>query len=570
MPAKKLNLSAKVKNRLRQTVLGGITPISPGSKAKTADNPQVKSKMADAAEPKPKPAAKILRKIVISPKKSETAEKAPLPKPQSKPQPKLLLKPLPKLLPKPQSKLQPKPMSVKPNPINQISKNMIETKSKAAVTPSIPSAMAKADMNAPTKAVPPKSAAKRAKKKAPKKTKAAKAGKIKPEKKRTAPKPPAKSFAIAKTEKLTPPFSVPPQKIKPAGYQPFATVNRDWEKPQKKEESLESLFKGAEKRKAPGHAGSFFKSASLPKMRVPGKRIWLKVAGLIVLLAVLLAGYMALGIYKYGFNDAISNQVAKALFLPAGSVNGSAIGAGAYMDDLRLLAQPLAMSREGLIDYSGKSDLSDRIFYRLAVNELVSDKLKSYGKPISQKDLDDQVAMLLKQTGGRPQAEKIINNLYGLSLAQFENLVLVPMMQRANLQAAIVADDSLAITQAAKLRADEILKLAKASTTDFSVLAKQHTDDEAGVNTGGDLGWVVKGQLDQAWESLIFSAATGTVISQPIKSGFGFHIVKVEQRLTDKTTGNESVKLRHILVKVDVDKYIKDLLDSADIVRYIQ
>jgi hypothetical protein len=74
--------------------------------------------------------------------------------------------------------------------------------------------------------------------------------------------------------------------------------------------------------------------------------------------------------------------------------------------------------------------------------------------------LDGQVAQLLKQTGGQAQAEKIINNLYGINFSQFKDFVLIPMLQRSNLQTAIIGDDSLPINIAAKEKANEVLKLA--------------------------------------------------------------------------------------------------------------
>lgn len=513
MPAKKLNLAPDVKSRLRRAVLGGINSNSPAAKSKPAAKP------LEVYSIKPKPAAKALRKIVLNP---PLAPKKPLP-------------PAVKMIAAPSAGM--KLIANKPD-----KKYMPESKS---LVPSV----------------------KPAKGSLPAKAAALKAKKAKPKRKVAAAKAPAKP--VVKIEKLTPPFPNAPQKIKPNVYKPFASSRRDWEKPQK-EESLEKLFQGAKKRQAAGQADQFWKSSAEKKPVSPKSHFWLKLAGLIILLFAMVAVYAALGIYRYGFNDVLSNQVAKVLRLPAGKVNNASIGVSEYQESLKLLAQPLSLSREGLIDYSGKSDLSDRIFYRLAANELVSEKLQSYGKAVTQAEMDNQVSLLLEQTGGQAQAENIVKNLYGLSFDQFKELVLRPMIARASLQAAIISDETLPITQAAKAKAAEVLKLAAASSTDFAVLAKQYTDDESGINTGGDLGWVVKGQLGQAWEDAIFSAATGTVVSQPIKSGYGFHIVKVEQKLTDKATGAPSVKLRHILIEVNVDKYIADLLNSAKIVKYIK
>ncbi|MFA5020639.1 MAG: peptidylprolyl isomerase [Patescibacteria group bacterium] len=355
--------------------------------------------------------------------------------------------------------------------------------------------------------------------------------------------------------------------LKPA-YRPFAAVKRDWENTPR-EESLEKLFaKTEKKKKADKKINSIFEEKP-PAKKFFSHLFW-KAAFLAVVIALLAVCYLIFGIYRYGFDGNFSVRLAQALRLPAGYVDNQIIGAGEYLDNFKSLAMPFAMQREGLTDYSAKSDLSDRIYFRLAANKLVAAKLADYGRAVTGQELADQVALLLEQTGSQAEADKVIQNLYGLDFDRFKSLVLLPMLQRAELQAAIVNDDSLPLTQAASARADEVLKLALTTSTDFSLLAQQYTDDEAGVNIGGDLGWVVSDQLDPAWQDLIFGAPAGTVLAEPIRTDFGFHVIKVEQKLTDSTTGVESVKLRHILVRVDVDQYIKDLLAAARVVRYIK
>ncbi|PID66231.1 MAG: hypothetical protein CR975_03925 [Gammaproteobacteria bacterium] len=63
----------------------------------------------------------------------------------------------------------------------------------------------------------------------------------------------------------------------------------------------------------------------------------------------------------------------------------------------------------------------------------------------------------------------------------------------------------------------------------FSTLAGQYSQDPGSAANGGDLGWVRPGQMVPAFEQVMLKTPIGK-ISQPFKSRFGYHILKVEQR----------------------------------------
>ncbi|MFA5125111.1 MAG: peptidylprolyl isomerase [Patescibacteria group bacterium] len=350
---------------------------------------------------------------------------------------------------------------------------------------------------------------------------------------------------------------------------PRVAPDLSWAKP-KKEESLESLFKRPVSRSmqpAKEKAFSVGKDARKKSHR------WIKLLVFFLLAVVLVTIIDLIGIYRFGFNDSVSVEAAKVLHLPAGNVDGQMISLSDYYSDAKLLDAALAQKREGL-DVSLWTQENDKIFYRLAVEELMAKELKRYNKSITDKELNENLDALIAQAGSREQAESMVQSNWNLTLEQFKDKILKPVMMREYLREAIVGDESLPISQTAKQEAEQVLKLAltttTATTTDFAALAKQYTDDEAGVNTGGEFGWVVRGQLDPQWEDVLFGVATNTVYKQLVKSRYGYHIIKIEGKLIDKTTGKESINLRHILIEVNVDQYIKSLLDKAKVVRYIK
>jgi parvulin-like peptidyl-prolyl isomerase len=85
------------------------------------------------------------------------------------------------------------------------------------------------------------------------------------------------------------------------------------------------------------------------------------------------------------------------------------------------------------------------------------------------------------------------------------------------------------------------------SDSNFAEEARLESDDEASGAQGGGLGWVSKGQMVPEFEAVAFTAAPH-VVSMPVKTRFGYHLILVEERQTKD--GKEQVKARHILRKV--------------------
>lgn len=94
----------------------------------------------------------------------------------------------------------------------------------------------------------------------------------------------------------------------------------------------------------------------------------------------------------------------------------------------------------------------------------------------------------------------------------------------------------------AKTEADRILKLAKGGS-DFSMLARQFSEDKGSGEQGGDLGYFSKGQMVKPFEDAAFAAKPGEIVG-PVESQFGYHIIKVEDK--------KSEELKYSEIKVDI------------------
>jgi peptidyl-prolyl cis-trans isomerase D len=83
-------------------------------------------------------------------------------------------------------------------------------------------------------------------------------------------------------------------------------------------------------------------------------------------------------------------------------------------------------------------------------------------------------------------------------------------------------------TNAAKLKAEQIYKRAK-SGEDFAKLASEFSDDPGSKNKGGNLGWFTKGAMVKEFEEAALKTKVGDIVG-PIRTQFGFHIIKINDR----------------------------------------
>lgn len=95
--------------------------------------------------------------------------------------------------------------------------------------------------------------------------------------------------------------------------------------------------------------------------------------------------------------------------------------------------------------------------------------------------------------------------------------------------------------EAIRVRADEAAQKARGGA-DFPALAKQYSES-ATKDDGGSLGEVARGELQSALDSAVFNL-NGPGVAGPVQSRFGFHILKVDERLPSEVPSFDSVKER--------------------------
>lgn len=88
------------------------------------------------------------------------------------------------------------------------------------------------------------------------------------------------------------------------------------------------------------------------------------------------------------------------------------------------------------------------------------------------------------------------------------------------------------------------------SGQDFAEMAKKYSEDTGSGKNGGDLGFFGRGRMVPEFEKACFETTPGK-IAAPIKTQFGWHIIKTVEKRTN-AQGQEEVQASHILIKTKV------------------
>jgi parvulin-like peptidyl-prolyl isomerase len=121
----------------------------------------------------------------------------------------------------------------------------------------------------------------------------------------------------------------------------------------------------------------------------------------------------------------------------------------------------------------------------------------------------------------------------------------------------------------AKKKADVVFKEASKAKADFAALATKHSEGPTKAN-GGDLGFVPRGTTVPEFEDPMFALKKGEV-SEPVRTPFGWHIIKVEEKRAAGMMPFEDVEERLTqqfkaqTMREAVEAYVADLKEKATI-----
>ncbi|MDI3269395.1 MAG: peptidylprolyl isomerase [Bacillota bacterium] len=222
-------------------------------------------------------------------------------------------------------------------------------------------------------------------------------------------------------------------------------------------------------------------------------------------------------------------------------VNGEAITQGEFYKEL--VAQQGAM-----------------VLDQMVTEILVRQEAKKQGVKVSAQDVDREMKEIADQFPSQEQFQQTLA-MYGYTEDSLRRNLEINLIVKAILEPQVEATDEelQAYFQDQKERYGEPEKVqvrhilvedeATAQAVrekllqgaDFAELAKEYSQDPGSSDAGGELGWVVRGQMVPEFEEAAFTLPVGD-ISEPVKSLYGWHIVQVEDHQEGREVTFDEVK----------------------------
>ncbi|WHX98789.1 peptidylprolyl isomerase [Neobacillus sp. DY30] len=199
------------------------------------------------------------------------------------------------------------------------------------------------------------------------------------------------------------------------------------------------------------------------------------------------------------------------------------------------------------------------------VEQLIADKIvtleaKKKKVTVSDEELNTEVDKLKESYGGEDVFDQMLAS-NGTSLdALKEDLKNYLTLRKLLIPQIEITDDELktyfdenkdSLGEAEQVRASHILVADEAAAkeikqkltdgADFVELAKEYSTDEGTKENGGELGFFERGTMVTEFEDVAFALPVNE-ISDPVKTDYGYHIIKVEEKKEAKEANFDDSK----------------------------
>lgn len=207
---------------------------------------------------------------------------------------------------------------------------------------------------------------------------------------------------------------------------------------------------------------------------------------------------------------------------------------------------------------TGKQTLNNMVMEKVLIkNYKVDDKEVDKKFDEMKKQLGDQFDTLLEQQGLK---EETVKNGVRASLAQEKAIekTITDKELKDYYKPEIKASHILVKDEATAKKVKEELGQGKS----FEELAKQYSEDTGSKEKGGDLGFFGPGKMVKEFEDAAYKLKKDEV-SEPVKSQFGYHIIKVTDIKEPEKSFEQSkadIKKEIVQKKMQDGQFMNDLM----------
>jgi len=305
-------------------------------------------------------------------------------------------------------------------------------------------------------------------------------------------------------------------------------------------------------------------TAKLPKKKLKEKIVFSKIIIWLVITLLALIIILGIAIYQFDFQNSLATKIAKIIPYPVVIVNFKPLFYYDWGSQIETLTNFYLNEKNSNPDLPlpTLTETKKHILNRMIEKELLNQIAKKYSIAVTTDELKKHTASLADEIGGMEILENQIKQLYNWDISDFQKEILEPLILKNKLKTAITLDDRINLK--ARQKAEEVLAEIKKGTKDFGQLAEIYSEDVTATQ-GGDLGYFSRGQMVPKFEQAAFELEVGET-SGLVRTSFGYHIIKLEEKLTDEQGKTTQVRARHILIRVqDLESYLEEFKSNSKI-----